>query len=426
MNFSTQNIGVVSKKAIKFSEIFISSSVALSLFGGRWISYIGLPKYNLFLIDFLYFLGLAGLLIFQKNRYDSKSTFFITFILLIFIAFQFFRSNIYSPVTRLRDLIPFLYLLASPIIVARFSINAWATSIKLIRFATLLGAIWTNLVMIGILKEISLSPVISGVPVFSARWDHSGISICVGILLWGRFPRANLNENVLIRVFLVLSLLLQYSRASYVGLFFVLMSIFVSTFSKRNRNIYQDKLFIKSCIALFILGLPILVLVAPLLPEKSALSRIGVENIFSPQKIVQETRSSGTANARIEAQKLLKDWIYSHQLQYLGAGPGREMVLESNAYQYLSGARDVRSPHSWLYGNFARFGYLGIFVWHFFSVKLLLKQADRSKVLGFPANILIMIYLIALFGVIMESPFGILPFSFFLGGAKLSELSNER
>ena len=110
------------------------------------------------------------------------------------------------------------------------------------------------------------------------------------------------------------------------------------------------------------IGIPSFTFISPLIPESSALSRIGIENIFSPNKLIQETRNSGTANARIQAQKLLTVWLTDNHLEFFGAGPGREMVLESNAYVYLSGARDVRSPHSWFYGNLGRYGFLGVIV----------------------------------------------------------------
>ncbi|ASY09643.1 hypothetical protein B1s21122_04805 [Candidatus Nanopelagicus limnes] len=419
------NEDIHSQRFTVTSENLIILAVSLSLFGGRWISYIGFPNYNLFLVDLFYFFGLLGIVIFQKKSFNSKNTILITFILTLFISFQIFRNLNLPLITRLRDLVPFLYLIATPVIIRKFPETAWIRTIKVARYATLFGAIWTDLVLLGILKEFSALQQFSGVPIFSARWDHSGISLCIGLLLWGSFPRAKLRDNTLVRLFLLSSILLQYSRASYVGLFFVLLSIYFVAKSRKKIDPFQKTSFLNACLALSIVAIPILTLVAPMLPQKSALSRIGIENLFSPGKLIQDTRNSGTANARIESQKLLTGWIYQNQLEFLGAGPGREMVLESKAYVFLSGARDVRSPHSWFYGNFGRFGYLGLIMWHLICFSYIRAQRARLQVFDFPANILIVIYIIALFGVVMESPFGILPFSFFLGGGKLLDLSKD-
>jgi hypothetical protein len=419
------NLDTNRRKLITTAENLIIIGVSLSLFGGRWISYIGLPNYNLFLVDILYFLGVAGIMIFQNGSFNAKNTMMVTFLLSLFISFQLSRNLGYPLVTRLRDLVPFLYLLTTAVIIRKFPTSAWIRTIRLVRFATVFGAIWTDLVMVGILKEFLAPQQFSGVPIFSARWDHSGISICVGLLLWGSFPRAKLKESIPVRLFLLMSILLQYSRASYLGLLFVIASVYFATKFRRKIGSDLKASFLKVCAVLFIIGMPTLTLLAPIIPQNSALSRIGVENIFSPSKLIQDTRNSGTANARIEAQKLLTSWLYQNDLEYLGAGPGREMVLESNAYSFLSGARDVRSPHSWFYGNFGRFGFLGLFLWHFVCFLYLRAQKSRLRIYDFPKNILMVIYLIALFGVVMESPFGILPFSFFLGGGKLMDLSDE-
>lgn len=414
-----------STRIIFIAENSIISAVSLSLFGGRWVSYIGLPNYNLFLVDILYFFGIFCLIILQKRNNKFKSTFPITFLLTLFITFQMFRNVDYPLITRLRDLIPYLYFFCTAVIIKKFPVDAWIRTVRFLRVATLLGAIWTDLVMVGLLKEFYAPQQFAGVPIFSARWDHSGISLCIGLLLWGSFPKAKMKENVPIRLFLLTSVLLQYSRASYVGLFFVLASIYFATKMEKGIISQRRDQFLKACLVLFMIGIPALTFIAPIIPESSALSRIGVENFFSPSKLIQDTRDSGTANARIEAQKLLSDWLHRNHLEFLGAGPGREMVLESSAYVYLSGARDVRSPHSWFYGNLGRYGFLGLIFWHFLCFTYLRAQKNRLRFFQFPENILMPIYVIALFGVVLESPFGILPFSFFLGSSHLSDLSSE-
>ncbi len=416
---------VRARKTIRTAENLIILAVSLSLFGGRWISYIGLPSYHLFLVDILYFSGIFWLTCFQKTRNAFRSTFATTFTLSLFVFFQLLRNTDYSLITRLRDLIPYLYFFCTAVVVKKFPQEAWIRTIKSVRAATLLGAIWNDLVMLGLLHHINAPHQFAEVPIFSAKWDHAGFSICIGILLWGAFPKAKLFENVPIQLFLAFSILLQYSRASYVGLFFTLLCIFFANWRRRYEKSNYKARFLKTFLMLIMVSIPFLAFIAPLFPENSAVSRIGVENVFSPSKVIQDTRNSGTASARIEAQKLLTDWLRKNDLEFYGAGPGREMIFESNAYRYLSGAIDVRSPHSWLYGNLGRYGLLGLFLWHYLCFTYLRAQKKRLLFFQFPKNILIPIYVIALFGVILEAPFGMLPFSFFLGGAHLLTLSSQ-
>jgi len=289
----------------------------------------------------------------------------------------------------------------------------------------LLGAVWTNAVMLKILKEFSISNYISGVPIFSARWDHSGMSLCLGILLWSDFRKLGFKANNFVRAFLILSVLLQYSRASYVSLAFVLMVLIYSA-SKGNTKVASSnrKLFTILVVVLST-ALAGISVAAFNLPENSALSRIGISNFASPQKLISETRSSGTANARILANKRLIDWVYEEDLEWTGAGPGREMILESGSHGYLSGARDVRSPHSWPVGNFSRFGYIGFLIWHFATFAFLRFFGPSLNPFKYPNNFVVTIYIVSFFGVILEAPFGIMPMSFFLAMGRLGEADND-
>ena len=196
MKMGLFNQEIQSRKIVLTAENFIIAAVCLSLFGGRWISYIGLPNYNLYLIDLLYFTGVVGIMLFRKEKFSPESTLLVTLLLILFIAFQLSRNLDFSLVTRLRDLVPYLYILSTGVIIKKFPATAWIRTIRYVRLATFFGAIWTDLVMVGILKEFSAPQQFSGVPIFSARWDHSGISICIGLLLWGSFPRVKMKENL--------------------------------------------------------------------------------------------------------------------------------------------------------------------------------------------------------------------------------------
>ena len=388
-------------------------AVSLSLFGGRWISYVGIPSLNLYLLDVLYFFGVTWLAIsYTKKNQKSAHRSGLVIFLALFILIQLIRSNDYSVIIRIKDLAPFIYLLTTPILYRNFSEFGFNSFIKLCRVATILGAIWTNLAMIKLLHPIELTQQIFGVPIFATRWDHSGMSLCIGLVLWGNFDKFSIRANTPIRIFLALSILLQYSRASYVGLLLIVFFEFYKNSRKKRDS------FAKILLVIFAFTIMLAPVFSSFLPENSAFKRLKLTNISETKDIFANVNESGTGKARLDAQRELLNWTIRENLLLFGSGPGREMIFESGAYRYLSGAVEVRSPHSWVYGSLCRYGILGFLFWHLMVYSYLKKSSRRSFPDATILSIIASVYVIGLFGVIIESPFGIMPFCFFLACSK--------
>lgn len=408
------------------AEILLIASTSLSLFGGRWISYIGLPNLNFYIVDFFFFAGALLLLLRHSKSRKFSGIILLSTICLAYIAIYIFLTPSYSLTLKIRDFAPFIYILVAPIIAMKFDPSMLKLAISSFRFATLAGAIWTDLVMLNILNEFELSKSFFGVPIFSARWDHSGMSICIGIILWGNHLKLKIQNSSIIRIFLAISILLQYSRASLIGLVIVLSYIVFKQSISKSHN-FKDNLskYLAVCSLVIMIFFNFFTQV---LPQNSAFSRLGLFENQSVSDVLEVTRNSGTAQARILAQRELMHWVSENNLLWTGAGPGREMLIESGTYNFLSGSPEVRSPHSWVFGSLARFGILGFSLWHFCLVYFLLKQPNSrlGEKLFLVSPILIMvIYVISCFGVIIESPFGLIPLAFFLGANGISRSEYE-
>ena len=388
-------------------QIFIFCSVFISIAGGRWASYIGIPSVNLFLIDVLFFSGWILCL----SKFVKESTFhsaLFHLILVLFIIAQFMRNPEYSAIVRIRDELPFIYFLTLPVIAFLFSSISLKFIIILVRFATLFHIFWLLPVLLGILKPLTIGGPF-GIPIFSDRWDQSGIAIATGLLAWQGFPEYKLFSNNFLRMLFIICGLFQWSRASLIA---ILISLLISlkTKSKKpnsqvQRNFSFPILFAYSAV-IFVLLLPAL---APLFPANSVLNRLGITN-FSESLI---SGAADTADARKISQNLLLEWVKNRNQLLLGVGPGTEMVLESGAYLYLSGDQKVRSPHSWLYGGICRFGFVGFAYWLLLLLNGFKPHFKISKLLNPPFCFVLPILIVSLFGVIVESPFGSLPLVFF-------------
>ena len=384
----------------------ILCSFFISIATGKWGSYIGVQSMNLFLPDLLLFFGctLAAL---NQKKISARFTFY-SLTSISFFCFQFLRNSEYTTMIRIRDLIPFAYLLLVPLVFKSFSNLDKAIFIKTLRYASLFHLLWQIPIMVGVLIPIEVGGIF-GYPIFSPRWDHDGIALILGLISWRQYISLNLNANYLITGLMITVLLVQYSRASLIAFLFTLTIFYVRYLKNREiRNLTKSYklIFVSSyLIATVLIAMP---LIKNHIRSDSVISRIGlITNSENSQKAQQA--AIGTAKARINAQSVLFNWVKERQQLFLGVGPGVEMVRDSGAVLFLSGSLDVRSPHSWFYGLICRFGYLGAFIWAYLIFTPLIKSRAIFHPLDFPLIAIYPILISSLFGVIIEAPFGILP-----------------
>ncbi len=382
-----------------------------SLAGGKWGSYIGLPKYNIFLPDFLFLLGC--LLAFLKRSSKNDGFMVYTIIGISFFIAQLLRNPQFTLMTKFRDLLPFFYFLFVPLLCRVFSSLNNQKIVNTIRYASLVHLFWVLPVMFNLLHPIS-SRGIFGFPIFTPRWDLDGMTSIIGLIAWRRHPKFDLKENDFISLVIVFTLIVQYSRATLVAFFFIIIIYYL-----RHLRNKKDIFFVSShrfsliIVISMIFTVTAVPLLQNLLPQNSVLIRIGL--ISNPiNAVVLQQGAGSTANARLKAQSQLYGWVKQRNQLIFGVGPGTEMVLDSGAVQYLSGDAVVRSPHSWIYGLLCRYGYFGSLIWLFLLTYPLIKTKAILSPLGMPMMGVYVILIVSFFGVIIESPFGSMPLALFV------------
>ena len=133
--------------------------------------------------------------------------------------------------------------------------------------------------------------------------------------------------------------------------------------------------------------------------------------------------ASGTISARQTVWSKITDYILSDpERTAVGVGFGRDFIAESGTTAALEGGvyTNVRSPHNYLLGTGARLGAAGVMVaglllllgW-WMAVAELGRRPDTVTALA--AFVVLGIPVVALLGVVLESPFGAIPYFWGIG-----------
>jgi len=143
-------------------------------------------------------------------------------------------------------------------------------------------------------------------------------------------------------------------------------------------------------------------------------------NVTSGASAEERQAASGTANARVHSWTALIGYLDRDPgRETLGVGFGPDYLEESGASVLLLGTlnAEVRSPHNYLLGTWARLGlvgvilFLGLLTAGLRLARLLAIRAPRVRDDDLLAMLLVAsIPVIAFVGVVLESPFGALPF----------------
>lgn len=390
--------------SISFEGRLSLLAIFLTLATGKWGSWIGVPNSPFFLIDLIVIL--TSLLSFLKMMKNRNPISLYSLALVFFMTFQIAINQEFNIVTKVRDISPFFYLFLVPFLAFSLSSVSFSTLIRAIRYGSLTNLLLFFLTTIGLLAPFNCG-AICGTEIFHYRADHVGLVACIGLMAWSTFSIQGIRSRPLIQILFALGILINQSRAGIIGLFLVVILFLIPHFrlnSKRN----QIKI---STATFFIVGFPVAVAIL----NSNLINLTGFER-FTQESVSQQIsgKIDGTTRARVIAQGLLLEHVISQKKILLGAGAGAEMVRDSQAYRYLSGASDVRAPHNWFVGLLARYGIIGFLLWVLVSVKYYSMPKEESS-----GSLLIKITILNVlvfsgFGVMMESPFGALPFAYFL------------
>ena len=391
--------------SISFEGRLSLLAIFLTLSTGKWGSWIGVPNSPFFLIDQIVIF--ASLLSFLKMIKNNISISLYSPVLIFFMTFQIVINQEYNIVTKFRDISPFFYLLLVPFLAYSLNSVNFSTIVKVLRYGSVTNLLLFYLTTFGLLAPFDCG-AICGTEIFFYRADHVGLVACIGLMAWSSFSIQEIRSQPLIQILFALGILINQSRAGIIGMLLVILFFFLPQFRLNSK---RNQIKIRTATFLFI-GLSIAVIIL----NSNRINLTGFER-FTQASVSQQIsgNTDGTTRARVIAAGLLLDYVFNEKKQFVwGVGAGAEMVKDSQAYRYLSNAGDVRAPHNWFVGLLARYGIIGFLLWVSVFVKYYSKPKEKNS-----GSLLIKVSILSVlnfsaFGVMMESPFGALPFAYFL------------
>ena len=410
--------------------------VALGLGATRWGSYLG--REPLFLSDALIAVALTHALIRRirsgpATHASSTLSPRPTVLFTVFMAYVLVRAvaslGDATLMLWLRDAAPFAYGILAFVSAASF-VRAGAETrrrtARLLEAALTVHAAWLSLaVLLGRPEGLISIPAIGGLPLFMVRADIDvafvGVTFAVMVrhLALGRRTVAAATALALC----VLPVAAFTTRAGQIAVLATSALGFILALTATRRDAGRQ--------AILITAIPVVLIAATaLLPQTAAGERLAATlGLIAPESAAA-ANAIGTANAREETWTNVIDWTLAQPGRTLvGAGFGPDFIKESGSSAVLEGTRyeNVRSPHNWFVSVFARLGLVGMILASAVVLQLLwLIWRHRSAIadddlLTVCATVVVAIVPVAAVGVILESPFGAIPF-FWSAGVLMSQV----
>lgn len=401
-------------------------AVAMLLFGTRWISYLGHEPF--FLTDALLLAAAVGVILAGWPHGSAWARGLSPWLILATTwALVRFATGPDHSMSALRDYAPFLYigvgLIAGSATAFIGAVGIFRTG-RILEYAVYGHGLWNALSAVFPTLPEAL-PLISRdqqLWVFTIRSDIdsavSGIAaaLCVRIVVFGRGWRPPLAAAGL--VVFASAIFLNGSRAGLLGasalVALVLLRSITAADVPRSR-------------VLFVLGA--LPYVATLAVAQIAATGIGdrILGTFGMASSERSMGAAGTAQARMKAWEAIVSWFLStNERIHLGAGFGINFMSASGADYKLVGTREVgqtipRSPHNFWLTLLARLG-----LWYALLIALIIIvsiclggwmwwRCSHSTLLLIVFGISLTVPITSSLGVVLESPFGAVPFWWAVG-----------
>lgn len=400
--------------------------VAVVLGLSRWGTNLGLAP--LFISDALIALSVGHFIAARAVRgaqpTDAPMRGVVTSTFVMFFAYFLARFALSfgqsDPLLWLRDGVPFAYAALAILAAASLSRSDGAQrarTMRVMRWALTFHLLWVAVVSLtGNYEGFDILGPFGSAPAFQVRPDidialialATGLSVRQVILGRRRF------WNI---VGIVLGTLVVFgtttSRAGHLS-FIASLAVayflsYVASQEARGRRLA------------LVAAVPILVVaVAIILPETTAGQRFLATIMPSgSQASLAELEAQGTARAREFTWTGVIDWTNEEPARALfGSGFGNDFLKESGTLSYLEGSTytGVRSPHNWFVGIYARLGIAGtvlVAAWLLQLLTIIWRQREQfgqDDLGSFSVLTVTAIIPVASFGVVLEAPFGAIPF----------------
>jgi len=399
-----------------------TAALVLLVGASRWGSYIGVS--SLYLTDVLVAGAVARLLLTSQRDAPVRAGFRagVSGLLVLFLGYVAIRMSLSSTWVLsqvwLRDGVPYLYGvlgLVSGLSVARATPASLERTMTWVWRALIFHLAWVTLV--GVVGSATTwetaRPFLAG-GIFAIRpdVDTAILGITGGLLL----RRLLLGQGRLRALcgLLVLGVALSHAatRAGYIAVLLCLAIGFGLAYAANH-----DKGIRRAGI---VVAVPLLLVAGvKTLPSTTAGDRL-LATVDSASATTQDANSAlGTANARKKVWRGVISWTKQTQSREIfGAGMGVDFLGESNTLQYLEGTvyQNVRSPHDYLIGSFARLGLVGLGLLLLLVLQLVRqifrfrRRIAKDELLTFAALVTVSLFVVASLGVVLEAPFGAVPF----------------
>jgi len=418
------------------------SAVILLVVGTRWASYLG--RSPVFLTDILLAFGIAHYVI---GRMTVMERFLVRPAIQIPLPRPWLPSLLAGwaaarfsvggnlGIDAIRDVVPYIYAAVAIVgwsAIQRVSDLALNRTRGLLVAALVAHAVWFFLVGViapGIDEKLPTLAADQGVHLLTPRndIDTALIGLLAAILLL-RLLRGGVRHRGLLLIGLVSSWAAIFSTGSRAGLIGALLAnatAIMCVLTSRKLTPSRQQIIVASL-------LPVFALLVAILPATTIGARLaGSLGGTEAETSAVADGAAGTQRARSQAWQNLYDWtVADYGRLAIGVGFGPNFMDESGTAPLLVGpvtAQDgniaPRSPHNYWLGTFARLGAIGLAAALLAGLGVV-RRAWRARSyladdeMMFVVTVLPLALLVpATLGVVLESPFGSVPFWWCIGAS---------
>lgn len=403
------------------------AAVALMLAAGRWGSYLGVPGKPIFLTDIL--IGLAfvhaatsWLVLGPRNTAEPYRGIGLLPVLLVSWVALRFAMDFRLTQTALRDLAPYAYAVLAFLVARSFAVSNHANrerTHRILTFALKFHLAWVALALVAP-SAVDRLPEMAGptgtVAIFGTRpdFDAAVLGVLAAVYMRELFRDRWAGHPVLGFLACWSCILALGSRGGLLAA--LLCNLVALAVVLESQHVHLERKALSLAVTPLLVAGVLLVL---------PLTEAG-QRMLTTFDQSASTSSYDTTQARMESWGHL--WHYSvrdEERFLMGVGFGPHFLVESGALALLTGHgindTDTRSPHNYLIGSLLRLGLVGACLITALWVRLgaaISRNLNRlfDDTLAFlAAMIAVAMVPAALVGVILESPFGAVPFFWSLG-----------
>ncbi|MFE5484029.1 O-antigen ligase family protein [Streptomyces sp. NPDC056527] len=400
--------------------------VAAMLTGGRWLSHMQAgPLYIGDILLAAAFLHTAWWIALSQKRHQPIHGPGIALGLLLLVTGAHLLNLDGDLRTAARDAAPFLYATIAYLAAGgyqRASERGRQRTVRLLHIALVLHLAWMAVATLAPAFVATL-PEVGRTRVFEIRTDFDvavlGVLAGVSIL---RIRRGRIWLHASLAAAALVTGLAQVNRA---GLFSCCACVLMATLFRAGKN----GRITPRAVLLSATALLTVVVALPMSPAGQRLLALGTDTTAAPE-VVQNAH--GTTRARLFAwERVVTYTLDEPSRTAVGVGFGPDFLQESDGDLHIGRGMGVRSPHNYLLTVFARLGVVGLVLVLSILTSLMaitirtVRHGPPDELTAVCLLLVISLLIVALLGVILESPFGAAPF-FWAAGILLAQNRSRR